>query len=1240
MENSRYTLVVSVEFERSDAQWESAPAIIDTGAAVCCISSYHPALINREIHPSRTTIKGVDGNSKQALGTVKIPIRFGGQTSTVEFEVMTNEYHELILSFSWFRTMKLTLTANSVHNDSGLPIFDLPELPTVEALDEKLQLVMKVTEPTGLVDNHHELNERAPQPEQPMDLNIGENVTPEMRERVTTLFTKFFANSPKKLEPVPNQVWTQSFIEEPRAVRQHNLSEQANVELEAEIKKLHTLGVIEKVDDPASMPSIAFFSVLKPNGRIRLIADSRVTNSITSPMTELLQPLESILFSIKPSAKYFSLLDVKSAYYVLTIDENSRRYFRFKSPDGLLYQFCRAPMGARNSSTLWCRFIFQVLHDVSNGIPDAAICTYMDDIVCQSTNEESMYMLLEAILKRLEKYRLKLNAKLHIMTAQIEAFGYTISENGRMPLKRKLNALTECPLPETFGQLHTVLSGIGYYRSSLKAWGETVAPFWPIITANAKRARIEWDDNLKKIYKNAMTIARNPLSTKGIDYEVPFRIHTDASVIGLGGALLQKMSDGTLSPVAFYSRGLTRNEKSYSLPFLEVKAVEQALLRWEVYLGIHPVEVYTDSLYCYHLMSSLKFKSAGSRSMLVRALNTISRFNVSAHHVSGKSQCHLLADLLSRCVPNLDSAKKYLFLINADPKSEIPITVTTEEEYQKLVKKNVKPVFKVTMSQWQENFEELETTVIELQKTDAKTTRKIGILSSENGQCKEHRTRNNCKHNMCYVDKIKNGLEVRYSVETRKGQRVLMMKRGQVYRLVIPDNGWRKILEKIHSRDHCSAKTMFVELQKLGLTTHQQAWRIAKIILECKICGTSKASKAEKTNAPSKPIPLGPWEDCGADLTQWGQGSNAQYILICVCNFTKAIWATALHTATSKSVICGLSTLWSITGCPHSFRTDNGPCFSSTYFKDFTRCLNIKHYFISPGNSRANGVNESAVKRFQANFRKLNLTAEEMSDPSTVTTAVGLAVLLANSRPVGKARHSPMYSIWLRDSSMLYSATVPDVHLTKTAQPIKGFYEKMREVQLEQFNCLAKAEKAKKKFAIETKFVVGDTVRIKTKPNKFFKGSYSEQLYQVASVKRGVCLLVPVFEEQGNEPLDFTARLVASRFLKKASSQSELTPLKNTVSESDEEPEEVAVGEESKGAIIDKNPPNTANKNTISAEKIKGADKTQTPDANNKIGNNAPRKTTDAEEKSNAPTVNTTSKPTHAMETRSKRNQS
>ena len=78
------------------------------------------------------------------------------------------------------------------------------------------------------------------------------------------------------------------------------------------------------------------------------------------------------------------------------------------------------------------------------------------------------------------------------------------------------------------------------------------------------------------------------------NFDVPFVLQTDASILGLGAVLSQKQSDNRLHPVAFASRSLSKAERNYSITELETLAVVWAVSHFHAYLYGHKVTVYTD----------------------------------------------------------------------------------------------------------------------------------------------------------------------------------------------------------------------------------------------------------------------------------------------------------------------------------------------------------------------------------------------------------------------------------------------------------------------------------------------------------------------------------------------------------------------------------------------------------------------------------------------------------------------
>ena len=70
--------------------------------------------------------------------------------------------------------------------------------------------------------------------------------------------------------------------------------------------------------------------------------------------------------------------------------------------------------------------------------------------------------------------------------------------------------------------------------------------------------------------------------------ETAIEVHTDASKLGLGGILLQKQSDGSWRPVAYFSRSTNPMEQVYHSYELETLALVETVKRFRVYLvGVH-----------------------------------------------------------------------------------------------------------------------------------------------------------------------------------------------------------------------------------------------------------------------------------------------------------------------------------------------------------------------------------------------------------------------------------------------------------------------------------------------------------------------------------------------------------------------------------------------------------------------------------------------------------------------------
>ena len=121
----------------------------------------------------------------------------------------------------------------------------------------------------------------------------------------------------------------------------------------AELDKLVALGVLEKVEGTSEWISPMSFAP-KPDGSVRLVADLVYLNRyVKRPVHPFMSP-KDILAQIDPEAEWFAVLDAKSGYWQVELDQESRKYTTFLTEWGL-YRYKRAPMGLASSGDVFCQ---------------------------------------------------------------------------------------------------------------------------------------------------------------------------------------------------------------------------------------------------------------------------------------------------------------------------------------------------------------------------------------------------------------------------------------------------------------------------------------------------------------------------------------------------------------------------------------------------------------------------------------------------------------------------------------------------------------------------------------------------------------------------------------------------------------------------------------------------------------------------------------------------------------------
>ena len=174
-------------------------------------------------------------------------------------------------------------------------------------------------------------------------------------------------------------------------------------------------------------------------------------------------------------------------------------------------------------------------------------------------------------------------------------------------------------------------------------------------------------------------------------------------------------------------------------------------------------------------------------------------------------------------------------------------------------------------------------------------------------------------------------------------------------KIVIPKCMQKSILAKIHEGHQGIEKC-----RKRGREAIYWPHINADIEQMVKNCSACLKFSAQKPAEPLKPheIPLRPFQKVSSDLFSCG---NKEYIII-TDNFSFYPEVLKLPNTSAASVIECHKTVFARHGTPDVLMTDNGPQYTSTDFKTFSKKWDFEHQTSSPHYPSSNGLAEASVK--------------------------------------------------------------------------------------------------------------------------------------------------------------------------------------------------------------------------------------------------------------------------------------
>lgn len=427
--------------------------------------------------------------------------------------------------------------------------------------------------------------------------------------------------------------------------------------LRQHIQELLKDGVVVPTNSDYSSPC---FLVPKKDGGQRLVVDYRKVNAKIVFDTFPLPTIESALMTFG-QAKYFTILDLNSAYHQIPLTKESQRYTAFATPFGT-YAYTRLPFGLTIGSQVLSRILANLFSDMSWEF----LFLYLDDLLVFSNSFEEHMAHVQLVLERLRFAKFTVNPdKVSFCVPEIQYLGYLISSSGVRVNPDRIKPILEFPVPTSLRQLKRFLGMIGFYSRFIAKLSDISEP---LNALKRKGVKFKWTDIHSAAFNQLKTCLCNPPVLHSPNFQHQFILQTDASEKALGAVLQQKV-DGHLVPIAFASRLLTKAELHTSVYAKEALAAVWACEKFAKYVEHSHFILQTDN-------QALCWLKAQPHSLgkIGRWLYRLSAFSFEVQHIPATD--NIIADGLSRLFEETPVAD-----INAII-TEFPLSFTSIETHQ------------------------------------------------------------------------------------------------------------------------------------------------------------------------------------------------------------------------------------------------------------------------------------------------------------------------------------------------------------------------------------------------------------------------------------------------------------------------------------------------------------------------------------------------------------------------------
>ncbi|XP_053698701.1 uncharacterized protein LOC128745649 [Sabethes cyaneus] len=619
---------------------EEFDALLDSGASVSVTNI--PDIAERNglaLQVSPLKIVTADKTIHESLGYVSLPVRFRGLTKVLPTLVVPQVSQKLILGYDFWKQFGIQ---PMIMGENGFERVTTVEAARPGECDAEVRLssitTLPALKPSGPDESLEIPALELPEPSKttPETVETEHELADVDRNQLIEAIKMFPCTTENRLGRTSLLQHEIVLKEEAKPCRQplYRCSPAIQAEMEAELERYKRMDAIEEC---TSEWASALVPVRKTNGKLRVCLDSRRINSLTKKDSYPMRNMGGIFHRLG-KAKFYSVVDLKDAYFQIPLKEECRDYTAFRTPQGL-FRFKVCPFGLTNAPFTMCRLMDRVIgFDL-----EPNVFVYLDDIVIATKTFQEHVRLLRIVANRLTKANLTISLdKSRFCRKQVTYLGYLLTEEGVAIDNGRIAPILNYARPRNVKDIRRLLGLAGFYQRFIREYSRIVAPISDLLKKS--RSKFVWTDAAEVAFgelKSALVsapILGNP------DFSLPFSIESDASDNAVGAALIQRQ-DNVPQVIAYFSKKLSSTQRKYASVEKECLGVLLAIEHFRHYVEGTRFKVVTDARSLLWLFS-IGVESGNAK--LLRWALKIQSYDIELEYRKGKS--NILADCLSRSV--------------------------------------------------------------------------------------------------------------------------------------------------------------------------------------------------------------------------------------------------------------------------------------------------------------------------------------------------------------------------------------------------------------------------------------------------------------------------------------------------------------------------------------------------------------------------------------------------------------